>query len=83
MAKAITTSIRLDPDLKEKLERAAHNLHRGKNWLISEALRKYLEQIENPHLAQEARRQSLLASNQQNSDTELWDINRDQEDWFA
>jgi hypothetical protein len=27
----------------KKLEKAAHNLHRGKNWLISEAVRRYLD----------------------------------------
>ena len=32
----------------------AHNLHRGKTWIISEAVRRYLEQLESPNLVQEA-----------------------------
>ncbi|HJD65554.1 MAG TPA: ribbon-helix-helix domain-containing protein [Rickettsia endosymbiont of Bembidion nr. Transversale] len=35
MAKSITTSIRLELSLNKKLEKAAHDLHRGKNWLIT------------------------------------------------
>ena len=81
MTKGITTSIRLELSLSKRLEKAAHNLHRGKNWLISEAVRKYLEQLENPNLVQEARKQSLLASKQKNKDTDLWEINSDQEGW--
>jgi predicted DNA-binding protein len=81
MTRGITTSIRLELSLSEKLERAAHDLHRGKNWIISEAVRKYLGQLENPGLVQEARRQSLLVSKEQDPDTDLWEINNDQEGW--
>jgi len=81
MTRGTTTSIRLELGLSEKLERAAHNLHRGKNWIISEAVRTYLEQLENPGLVQEARRQSLLVSKEQDPDTDLWEINNDQEGW--
>lgn len=81
MTKGVTTSIRLEVSLSKKLETAAHNLHRGKNWLISEAVRRYLEQLENPNLIQEARRQSLLVSEQKNQDTDLWEMNSDQEGW--
>jgi predicted DNA-binding protein len=77
MTKEITTSIRLEISLSKKLERAAHNLHRGKNWIISEAVRKYLEQLEHPNLAEEARRQSLLVSKEQNLDNDLWETNSD------
>lgn len=71
MAKGITTSIRLESVLSKKLEKASHKLRCGKNWLISEALRKYLEQLENQDLIQEARRQSLLVSRQKTSDVDL------------
>jgi len=81
MTKGITTSIRLELNLSKKLENAARNLHRGKNWLISEALRRYLEQLENPNLVQEARKQSLLASKQKNTGDDLWETNSDQEEW--
>ncbi|MCB1713321.1 MAG: hypothetical protein KDH96_12875 [Candidatus Riesia sp.] len=83
MTKGITTSIRLDSTLSKKLEKASHNLHRRKGWLISEALRKYLEQLENTGLAQEARKQSLLASKQQNQDDDLWEVNSDLEKWSS
>ena len=81
MTKSITTSIRLEPSLNKKLEKAAHNLPRGKNWLISEAVRMYLEQLENPNLVQEARKQSLLVSKQKNLDADLWEANSDQTGW--
>jgi predicted DNA-binding protein len=81
MLKSVTTSIRLELGLSKKLEKAAHNSHRGKNWLISEAIRRYLEQLENTSLVQEARKQSLLVSNQKNIDDDLWEANSDREGW--
>lgn len=81
MLKSVTTSIRLELGLSKKLEKAAHNLHRGKNWLISEAIRRYLEQLENTTLVQEARKQSLLISNSKNTDDDLWEANSDREGW--
>lgn len=81
MTRGITTSIRLEISLSEKLERVAHNLNRGKNWIISEAVRRYLEQLENPNLVQEAKRQSLLIRKEKNSDTEAWEMNSDHEGW--
>ena len=81
MTKSITTSIRLEVGLSKKLEKVAHDLHRGKNWLISEALRIYLEQLENQNLNLEARKQSLLASKQRNLDSDLWEVNSDDEGW--
>jgi len=82
MIKSVTTSIRLELSLSRKLEKAAHNLHRGKNWLISEAVRRYLEQLENTILVQEARKQSLLVSNQKNMDYDIWETNSDSEGWI-
>ena len=81
MIKSVTTSIRLELSLSRKLEKAAHNLHRGKNWLISEAVRRYLEQLENTTLVQEARKQSLLVSKQKNMDYDIWETNSDSEGW--
>jgi predicted DNA-binding protein len=81
MTKGVTTSIRLEPSLSKRLDKAAHNLHRGKNWLISQAVCEYLEQLETPDLIQEARKQSLLASKQKILDDDLWEINSDQEGW--
>lgn len=39
---AQTTSIRLPDELRQELEKASHNLHRGKNWIIIQALQAYL-----------------------------------------
>lgn len=81
MTKSIITSIRLEASLSRKLKKVAHDLHRGKNWLISEALRIYLEQLENQNLVQEARKQSLLANKQKSINTDLWEVNSDDEGW--
>ena len=83
MARGITTSIRLEPSLNEKLEKVAHTLHRGKNWIISEAVRTYIEQLDNPDLIKEARRQSLLISKQNNPDADIWEVNSDHEGWTS
>ena len=55
MTKSVITSIRLELSLSKRLDKAAHNLHRSRNWLISEAIRRYLEQLENSNLAQETK----------------------------
>ncbi|ABE05163.1 hypothetical protein A3306_00295 [Rickettsia bellii] len=82
MAKSITTSIRLELSLNKKLEKAAHDLHRGKNWLITEAILMYLKQLENSSLAEEAKQQSLLVSKMEKSDNDLWETNSDQTNWI-
>ncbi|WP_341788313.1 ribbon-helix-helix protein, CopG family [Rickettsia endosymbiont of Lasioglossum villosulum] len=81
MAKSITTSIRLELSLNKKLEKAAYDLHRGKNWLITEAILMYLKQLENSSLAEEAKQQSLLVSKMEKSDNDLWETNSDQTNW--
>lgn len=67
-----TTSIRLSDDLRFELETVSAQLHRGKNWVISEALRLYFASFKNASLAAEARRQSLLVSQKDRDDT-LWE----------
>jgi predicted transcriptional regulator len=76
--RSATTSVRLNPDLRSQLERVSHKLHRGKSWIINQALKEYLTRIENPLLKEEARRQSLLASQH---DDESWDEINDETDW--
>ncbi|MEI6790322.1 MAG: hypothetical protein WCK42_03975 [Myxococcaceae bacterium] len=75
-----TTSIRLPENLKLELETVSEQLHRGKNWIIAEALRIYLKSLRNPSLEIEARRQSLLVSQQEKSDT-FWEDNADTQGW--
>ena len=76
----VTTSIRLSEDLRLELEIVSRRLHRGKNWLISEALRRYLRSLENPSLQAEARRQSLLVSKGDTLDP-FWEDNADTRGW--
>lgn len=57
-----TTSIRLRPELRLKLDRAARRAGLGRNTLIVQALRQFLEPEFHASLADEARRQSLAAS---------------------
>lgn len=77
MSELVTTSIRLSPRLRRALEQRARAEQRGKNWIISRALEKYLEE-ESPDLAEEARRQSLLASQHGGED---WSEVADFEQW--
>jgi predicted transcriptional regulator len=81
MAHLITTSIRLPPDLRERLEQAAHTLHRGKNWLIIKALEEFLGKLGQNALLEEAQRQSLLASQNEHEENEDWHRNNDTTGW--
>ena len=60
-----TTSIRLKPDLRQKLDRAARRTGLGRNTLVVQALRKFLEPDFHASLSDEARRQSLAATHQE------------------
>lgn len=75
-----TTSIRLPAGLRVELEHASEQMHRGKNWLIIQALESYLAGLKNQSLAAEARRQSILAS-QADTDSEIWFENTDTSGW--
>jgi len=44
--KLTTTSIKLDPDLKERLNRLATTQRRSANWLMGEAIREFLTREE-------------------------------------
>lgn len=74
-----TTSIRLPPELSEQLDKAALVLHRGKNWIIKEAVEEYLVKHSHVLLADEAHRQSLLAS--RSDDDNAWDEDTDTSGW--
>ncbi|OGT45481.1 MAG: hypothetical protein A3E82_03555 [Gammaproteobacteria bacterium RIFCSPHIGHO2_12_FULL_38_11] len=82
MAHNITTSVRLSPILRDQLETAAHTLHRGKNWIIVRALEAYLSQLHFDELAMEARRQSILASKEDNAnEMASWEDDTDTTGW--
>ncbi|EKD45111.1 MAG: hypothetical protein ACD_70C00069G0002, partial [uncultured bacterium] len=65
-----------------QLDEAANNLHRGINWIIIHALEKYLEDLRFTLLAKEAQRQSILASQTDDSEeTKIWEDNSDTTGW--
>jgi predicted DNA-binding protein len=59
---SVTTSVRLEQKLAQRLERAAARLSRGKNWIVTKALEEYLAKVNQDELAAEARRQSILVA---------------------
>lgn len=85
MAKGITTSIRLTPELRRQLDYVSHSLHRGKNWIIIQALQKFIQEFSRKNyttFAEEAKRQSLLASQYEfNEDEKIWEDNIDTTGW--
>jgi predicted DNA-binding protein len=67
-----TSSFRISDELRIRFEAAASQLGKGKNWILKEALREYLERLREDSLAAEARRQSLLASGKAPPDEQFW-----------
>ncbi len=57
---SVSTSIRIEQQLAQRLARAAVRLARGKNWIVTQALEEYLAKVNRDDLAAEARRQSRL-----------------------
>lgn len=41
-----TTNVRIPDELMSRLEKTAEDLHRSKDWLVSDAVREYLEREE-------------------------------------
>jgi predicted DNA-binding protein len=81
MTKGITTSIRLTLEVRQQLEYLSHSLHRGKNWIVNQALQEFIIKKNHTLLAQEAQRQSLIASQITPEDEELWEQNTDEIGW--
>ena len=81
MAHTVTTSIRLPPNIRNELEVTSHKIHRGKNWIIIKALEMYLAKVNLKTLADEARRQSILASHTDAKENEDWEDNTDITGW--
>jgi predicted DNA-binding protein len=76
------TSVRLPLALQEQLEQAAHDLRRGKSWIIVHALEAYLNKLQHNALMKEARRQSLLAAKEDNEEEmRFWEENSDTTGW--
>jgi predicted transcriptional regulator len=82
MSKGITTSIRLTPELRQQLDYLSHTLHRGKNWIVVQALQEFINRNNYTILLEEAKRQSLLASQCEiNEEEEIWEENTDTTGW--
>lgn len=54
----MATSVKLDEDLKNRIQRLADGRHRSAHWIMREAIRDYVEREE----AKESFRQEALAS---------------------
>lgn len=81
MTKGTTTSVRLPPKLLDQLENVSVTLHRGKNWIIIKALEEYLGHFNKQALIGEARRQSILAS-KEDQQYDTWDEDTDTSGWI-
>jgi predicted transcriptional regulator len=68
-----TSSFRIPDELKARLDQAAEQMEKGKNWIINRALEEYLERHSQEALQAEARRQSLAASRHKWKDGEFWE----------
>jgi predicted DNA-binding protein len=67
-----TSSFRISDELRIRLESAAIQSGKGKNWILNQALREYLERMREDSLAAEARRQSLLAGGRATPEEQFW-----------
>lgn len=72
--KSVTTSIRINAGLAQRLARAASHMARGKNWIITQALEEYLARVNREDLAAEAKRQSLIVARRErrHRDDRFW-----------
>lgn len=77
-----TSSFRISDELRARFEAAARASGKGKNWILNQALKEYLERMRAESLAAEARRQSLLASGQPAPEAEFWAAQLDDRDWI-
>jgi predicted transcriptional regulator len=78
---SVTSSIRISPELRARLEEAAEQLQRGKNRIIIEALEEFLDKVSRQRFLGEARRQSLLASADSGGDEDAWLQHADTSGW--
>jgi len=77
-----TSSFRISGELRVRFEKAASASGKGKNWILNQALREYLDRMREDSLAAEARRQSLLAGGHADPDAEFWTVQPDDRDWI-
>jgi len=83
MPASITTSVRLPHPLRQELERRSRASKRGKNWIIKEALERYLYGSDQDELRREARRQSETASRHSSRGAAWGEQGGDPDGWRA
>ena len=76
-----TSSFRISNELRDRLEKTARRLKRGKNSIVIEALEEYLAKLNRSKFLEEARRQSILASTSRSEDEEVWLEHADATGW--
>jgi predicted DNA-binding protein len=77
-----TSSFRISDELRMRFESAASKSGKGKNWILNQALREYLDRMREDSLAAEARRQSLLASGRDTPEAQFWASRTDDPHWI-
>ena len=77
-----TSSFRISDELRARFESAASQSGKGKNWILNQALREYLERMREDSLAVEARRQSLLACGKATPEERFWAAGADDSGWI-
>ena len=76
--RTVTSSFRMSQELRRRLEETARSLKMPKSRIIVQALEEHLQGTHRAALASEARRQSLLASAE---DEEFWEKQSDTSGW--
>ncbi len=79
MPRTTAENIHLTSQLMRQLTLAEQALHKDKSWILAEAVREFLARRKIRPLAEEARRQSILAS--QDNHDETWEENTDADHW--
>ncbi len=74
MIMSTTTSVRLDDEVKQKLDELSQQIHRPKNWIINQALSEFIDRNSVARMLEKARQQCLLANQQDDSaEASDWD----------
>lgn len=76
-----TSSIRIPAELRDRLERTAKYLKKGKNSILVQALDEYLKKTDPVAFAEEARRQSLIAAAAAAKEDGFWESIADVRGW--
>jgi predicted transcriptional regulator len=79
--KSVSTNVRIRARLAARLERAATRMSRRKSWIVERALEQYLAAPGSARLADEARRQSRLASRGRRRSDNFWADHGDLSGW--